>query len=127
MRHSCRCDLIGYRVLTDRFGPDPMLVAAGRALPTPAYGAPSDTTWHMDGASDQQVERRARFLVRNTGGASSSRVTVTILRGGQIALVSAWRPRTGEGWSWSVRGIQAPRLPRAAAPHRPQTPFTVSQ
>ena len=122
VRHTCACVLTGYRVMTDRFGPDPILIAAGRALPVAPGGPPSDVVLHMDGASDAAVARRARGLV-HAFPSSPSRVTITIVRDGQIALTAAWRPLTGEGWAWAQTGIRPPRLPQPDGPPPPITPF----
>jgi len=52
VRHTCGCVLAGYRVMTDRFGPDPILVASGRALPV----APSGPGWRARNWTAQEDE-----------------------------------------------------------------------
>jgi hypothetical protein len=122
VRHTCACVLSGYRVMTDRFGPDPILVAAGRALPVAPGGPDSDIIVHMDGAGNRAIATRARRLVADAPE-FASRVTITIVRDGRVALSAAWRPATGEGWTWAQTGIRAPRLPQPDGPPPPITPF----
>jgi len=122
VRHTCGCVLDGYRVMTDRFGPDPILVAAGRALPVAPAGPDSDIVVHMDGAGDRAITNRARLLVAGSPTAAS-RVTITIVRDDRVVLSAAWRPATGEGWTWAQTGIRPPRLPQPDRPPPPITPF----
>jgi hypothetical protein len=76
----------------------------------------------MDGAGDRAITQRAQDLVAGLPTAAS-RVSLTIVRDDQVVLSAAWRPATGEGWTWTQTGIQAPRLPQPDGPPPPITPF----
>jgi hypothetical protein len=104
--HACDCRIGSYRVVTDRFGPDPITVAFGRPQPVDDWRGRVDVRLlRMDGARDAAVARRARLLRRGARREHARLVVRVIERDGFRVFTYARRPATGAQASWSAPGI----------------------